>query len=97
MLLSRILFTYCTYSNFSEEKGKRKLEEKPTFDERIVETHITWKGVHAWELKYNAKAKDVATGIEAEAKHYYSKGGAKEHARTNLKAILLERGIIRKE
>ena len=84
----------------AEEKAKRDLEEylkKRTFAERIVETHITWRGFHAWEWKYNAKAKDVATGIEAEAKHYYSKDDAKEHAITNLKAILLERGIIRKD
>ena len=83
----------------AEQKAKRDLDylKKPTFAERIVETHNTWRGFHAWEWKYNAKAKDVATGIEAEAKHYYSEGGAKEHARTNLKAILLERGIIRKD
>ena len=46
---------------------------------------------------YTAEAVDVATEIRAKAKNYESKGGAKEHARTNLKAILLERGIIRKD
>ena len=82
------------------EKARRELEEylkKPTFAERVVETRITREGFHKWQYKYTAEAVDVATGIKAEAKNYKSKDGAKDHARTNLKAILLERGIIRKD
>ena len=83
-----------------EEKARRELEEylkKPTFAERVVETRITKRGFYKWEWKYSAEAVDVATGIKAEAKNYESEGGAKEHARINLKAILLERGVIRKD
>ena len=69
----------------------------PTFAERVVKTHITKQGFHRFELKFSAEAEDVATGIKAEGKNYKSEGGAKEHARINLKAILLERGIIRKD
>ena len=81
----------------AEEKARRELEEylkKPTFAERVVETRITRKGFHKWKYKYTAEAVDVATGITAKAKKK-SRSGAKEHARNNLKAILLERGIIR--
>ena len=46
---------------------------------------------------HSAEVVDVATGIRAEAKNYKSRGGAKEHARANLKAKLLEQGIIRKD
>ena len=82
------------------EKAQRELDEylkKPTFAERVVETRITREGFYRWEYVYTAEAVDVATEIRAKAKNYESKGGAKEHARTNLKAILLERGIIRKD
>ena len=61
----------------------------------MARTPCTGSGIET--LRHHAKAKDVATGIEAEAKHYYSVGGAKEHARTNLKASLLVRGNIRKD
>ena len=84
----------------AEEKARRELEEylkKPTFAERVVETCITKQGFYKWEWKYSAEAVDVATWIEAKAKNYESEGGAKEHARINLKAILLERGVIRKD
>ena len=84
----------------AEEKARRELEEylkKPTFAERVVETRITGEGFHNWEWKCSAEAVDVATGIKVKARNYYSKGGAKEHARINLKAILLERGVIRKD
>ena len=82
------------------EKARRELEEylkKPTFAERVVETRITREGFYKFQYKYTAEAVDVATGITAKARNYESKGGAKEHARENLKAILLDRGIIRKD
>ena len=84
----------------AEEKARKELEEylkKPTFAERVVEARITRQGFKKLEWKCSAEAEDVATGIKAKAKDYYSKDGAKEHARINLKAILLERGIIRKD
>ena len=84
----------------AEEKARRELEEylkKLTFAERVVETHITKRGFYKWEWTYTAEAVDVVTGIKAEAKNYKSEGGAKEHARINLKAILLERGVIHKD
>ena len=68
----------------------------PTFAERVVETRITWHNIYAWKEAYTAEAVDVATGIRAKAKNYHTEGGAKENARKFLKAILLERGIIRK-
>ena len=71
--------------------------KKPTFAERDVVAHITKQGFYNWEWVYSAEAVDVASGIKAKAKNYQSKGGAKEHARTNLKAILVERGIICKD
>ena len=82
------------------EKAKRELEEylkKPTFAERVVETRITRHNIYAWKEAYTAEAVDVATGVRAKAKNYYTEGGAKENARKFLKAILLERGIIRKD
>ena len=84
----------------AEEKARRELEEylkKPTFAERVVEARITRKGFYRWEYVYTAEAVDVATGTTAKARNYKSEGGAKEHARINLKAILLEKGIIRKD
>ena len=84
----------------AEEKTRRELEEylkKPTFEERVVETHVYKSNFYKWEWVHSAKAVDVATGITAKAQNYESKGGAKEHARINLKAILLEKGIIRKD
>ena len=83
-----------------EEKARKELEEylkKPTFTERRIETKITRSGFYKWEYVHTAEAVDVATGIRAKAKNYKSKDGAKEHARANLKAILLERGVIRKD
>ena len=82
----------------AEEKAKRELEEyrkMPTFAERVVETRITRHiiSIYWWKEVYTA----VATGIRAEAQNYYTDGGAKENARKFLKAILLERGIIRKK
>ena len=82
------------------EKAKRELEEylkKPTFAERVIETRITRHNIYAWKEAYTAEAVDVATGIRAKAKNYHTEGGAKENARKFLKAILLERGIIRKD
>ena len=79
-----------------EEKSNRE-SKQPTFAERGIETKITRSGFYKSKYVHSAEAVDVATGIGAEAKNCKSKGGAKEHARTNLKAILLERGIIRKD
>ena len=84
----------------AEEKARRELEEylkKPRFAERVVETRITKRGLYKGKWTYSAKAVDEATGIKAKAKNYKSEGGAKEHARINLKAILLDRGIICKD
>ena len=81
-------------------RNSKELEEylkKPTFAERRIETKITRSGFYRWEYVHTAEAVDVATGIRAKAKNYKSKDGAKEHARANLKAILLERGVIRKD
>ena len=77
-----------------EEKTNSK---QPTYAERRIETEITRSGFYKWEYVHSAEAVDVATGIGAEAKNYKSKGGAKEHARANLKAKLLEQGIIRED
>ena len=77
-----------------EEKTNSK---QPTFAERRIETEITRSGFYKWEYVHSAEAVDVATGIRAKAKNYKSKGGAKEHARANLKAKLLEQGIIRED
>ena len=83
-----------------EEKARKELEEylkKPTFAERRIETEITRSGFHNnWEWKHTAEAVDVGTRIKALARKY-TKDGAKENARANLKAILLERGFIRKD
>ena len=79
-----------------EEKSNRE-SKQPTFAERVIETKITRSGFYKWEYVHSAEAVDVATGIGVEAKNYKSKGGAKEHARANLKAKLLEQGIIRKD
>ena len=79
-----------------EEKTKRE-SKQPTFAERGIETKITRSGLYKREYVHSAEAVDVATGIRAEAKNYKSKGGAKEHARANLKAKLLEQGIIRND
>ena len=84
----------------AEEKARKELKEylkKTTFDERVVEIHVSSGNFYKWEWVYSAKAVDVATGITAKAQNYYTKGGAKEHARIYLQAILLERGIIRKD
>ena len=82
------------------EKARKELEEylkKPTFAERRIETKITSSGFYKFKYVHTAEALDVATGIRAKARNYKSKDGAKEHARANLKAILLERGVIRKD
>ena len=82
------------------EKAQRELKEylkKPTFAERVVETRITRHNIYAWKEVYTAEALDVATGIRAKAQNYHTEGGAKENARKFLKAILLEREIIRKD
>ena len=82
------------------EKTRRELEEylkKPTFEERVVETDVSGGNFYRWEWVYSAEAVDVATGIKAEVQNYQSKDGAEERARKHLKAILLERGIIRKD
>ena len=78
-----------------EEKTKRE-SKQPTFAERGIETKITRSGFYKWEYVHSAEAVDLATGIRAKAKNYKSKDDAKEHARANLKAKLLEQGIIRK-
>ena len=85
-----------------KEEAQRKLEEflkKPTFDERRpwIKVDVSNGNFYRWEWVYSAKAVDVATDISAEAKNYASKGGAKEHALNYLKAILLEKGIVRKD
>ena len=83
-----------------KEEAQKKIEEylkKPTFNERRIEAHVYHSGIHDWEYKHSAEARDIATGITAKAKNYESKGGAIEHAKLNLKAILLDKGIIRKD
>ena len=84
-----------------KEEARRKLEEylkKPTFNERRPGIRVDIdSGFYRWEWSYSAKAVDVATGLSAEAKHYASEGGAREHALNYLKAILLDKGIIRKD
>ena len=82
------------------KKARKEMEEyrkKPTFEERVVETRVYKSNFYKWERVHSAEAVDVATGITAKAQNYYTEGGAKEHARINLKAILLEKGIIRKD
>ena len=71
--------------------------KKPTFNERRITVEVYKSNFYKWERVHSAEAVDVATGISAKAKNYKSKSGAKEHARENLKAILLERGIICKD
>ena len=83
-----------------KEEAQRKLEEylkKPTFNKRRIEAHVYKSNIYKWEYVHSAEARDVATGITAKAKNYKSKGGAIEHAKLNLKAILLDKGIIRKD
>ena len=83
-----------------KEEAQRKLEEylkKPTFNERRIEADVYRSGLYKWEYVHSAEARDVATGITAKAKNYKSKGGAIEHAKLSLKAILLDKGIIRKD
>ena len=79
-----------------EEKTTRE-SRQPTFGERNINTYITDSGFYKWKYVHSAEAVDVDTGIRVKAKHYKSEGGAKEHARANLKAKLLEQGIIRKD
>ena len=89
-----------TVAREAAEKVQRELDEylkKPTFAERVIETHITRHIIYAWKEAYTAVAVDVATGIRVETQNYYTKDGAEEIARKSLKAILLERGIIRKD
>ena len=84
----------------AEEKARRELEEylkKPTFKERVVETRVYKSNFYKWKWVHSAEAVDVATGISAKAQNYQSKDEAKELARIYLKAILLEKGIIRKD
>ena len=83
-----------------KEEAQKKLEEylkKPTFNERRITVDVYRSNFYRWEWVHSAEAVDVATGISAKAQNYKSKSGAKEHARENLKAILLDRGIIRKD
>ena len=83
-----------------KEEAQRKLEEylkKPTFNERRVEAHVYKSNIYRWKYVHSAEARDVATGITAKAQNYKSKSGAKENAKLNLKAILLDKGIIRKD
>ena len=68
---------------------------KPTFSERVITVTVSFGNVYAWQWVYTAEAVDEATGISAKAQNYQSKSGAKKHALENLKAILLDRGIIR--
>ena len=91
------LFTCVETSTGTSSTPSTTNQPKPTFAERVVEAHITRQGFHGFEWKYTAEAVDVATEIKAKARNYYSKDGAMEHARINLKAILLERGIIRED
>ena len=87
-------------ARWAEDKVRRELEEylkKPTFEERVVKTRVYKSNFYKWQWVHSAEAEDVATGITAKAQNYQSKGGAEVHARINLKAILLERGIIRKD
>ena len=92
-----------------ERRLKREVDEylaKPIFAERRI-TYDVDSGWHSWEhkysgfvrwqYKYTATAKDEGSGITAEAQHYDSEHGAKEHARENLRAKLLHKGIIRKD
>ena len=95
-----LLYALCTCvetSTGTSSAPSTTNQPKPTFAERVVEARITKQGFYKGEWTYSAEAVDVATGIKAKAKNYYSKGGAKEHARINLKAILLEQGIIRED
>ena len=65
-----------------------------TFADRVVEDRITWTGFDNWEYKFVAEAVDVATGITVTSGKYLSQGGAKKHARADLKEILLQKRII---
>ena len=81
----------------AEDKVRRELEEylkKPIFAERVVETRVSSGNFYWWAWVYSAEAVDVATRITAKADNYLTKRRAKKHARLNLSAILLERGII---
>lgn len=82
----------------AEEAAREELKEYlqlPTFADRVITVRITREEIHRWKYVYTAEAVDTGTGITARARNYRSKNGAKEHARINLKAILLERGLIR--
>ena len=79
-----------------EEKSNRE-SKQPAFAERNIDTYITRSGFYKWEYVHTAEAVDVATGTRVKANNYKSKDGANEHARANLKAKLLEQGIIRKD
>ena len=83
-----------------KEETQRRLEEylkKPTFNERRVEAHVYKSNYYKWREVHSAKACDVATGITAKAQNRKSKSDAKKHAKLNLKAILLDKGVIRKD
>ena len=84
----------------AEEKARMELEEylkKPTFNERLIEVGITQSNIYNWKRVHTAEAEDVGSGIRTKAKNFASKHRAMDHARAKLKAILLDRGIIRKD
>ena len=67
---------------------------KPRFEDRDVDAHVYWNGLHEWQWVFSAEAVDMETGISAKGENYKSKKGAIKHARKNLEAVLLKHGII---
>ena len=76
------------------------LEDSPslkTFTNRVVDDRITWTGFHNWSYKFIAEAVDIATGITVMSGKSFSEKSATMRARANLKAILLQKGIIQED
>jgi hypothetical protein len=67
--------------------------KKAKHEEGGVECHIYWSGLHKFQWKYCAVAKDPKTGVTAKGDYKLSEDGAKKHAMKNLAIALQDHGI----
>ena len=80
-----------------KERELQKYLKKPTFSERRIKDYGPTICLRGIEVRFSAEAIDEATGIKGKGKNLKSRSGAKKHAREDLKRILLDKDIIRKD
>lgn len=90
-LIAKVATDFIRYSLGEKEESTLEIDGKT----RSIQVRIRGRfhSLREWWV-YDAKARDVETGMEAQVRHFKSNSGAKEHAVAELLSQLRELGHI---